>query len=35
MNEDSPFLTLFVRESRHARTARFQVGLPEQAADGQ
>ena len=35
MDEDSPFLTLFDRESRHARTARFQISLAEQAVDGE
>ena len=35
MNEDSPFITFFDRESRSARTARFQISLAEQNADGQ
>jgi hypothetical protein len=35
MNEDSPFLTIFERESRHARTARFQVTLADRDAGGQ
>lgn len=35
MNADSPWITIFSRESQTARTARFQVSLAEQAADGQ
>jgi metacaspase-1 len=35
MNESSPWITIFDRESRSARAARFQIGLAEQDADGQ
>jgi hypothetical protein len=35
MADDSPWMTLFNRESKAARTARFQVSLAEQAQDGQ
>ena len=35
MSTDSPFLTLFDRESGHARTAKFQISLGEQTPDGQ
>ena len=35
MDADSPWITLFDRESRHAKTARFQMSLAEQQADGQ
>jgi hypothetical protein len=34
MDRDSPFITLFNRESQQASAARFQVSLAEQAADG-
>ena len=34
MSEDSPFITLFNRESQQANAARFQVSLAEQSADG-
>jgi hypothetical protein len=35
MGQDSPFLTIFDRESRRARTAKFQISLAEQGPDGQ
>ena len=35
MDADSPWITVFDRESRHARTARFQISLAEQDAGGQ
>lgn len=35
MDESSPWLTIFNRESQEARTARFQISLAEQDADGQ
>lgn len=35
MDKDSPWITIFDRESQHAKTARFQISLAEQAADGQ
>lgn len=35
MDKDNPWLTLFNRESQAAKTARFQVTLADQAADGQ
>ena len=34
MSEDSPFITLFSRESQQASAARFQISLAEQTADG-
>lgn len=34
MSTDSPFLTLFNRESQQANAARFQISLAEQGADG-
>ncbi|MGE3874950.1 MAG: hypothetical protein AB7F74_18520 [Parvibaculaceae bacterium] len=34
MGEDSPFITLFNRESQHAKTARFQISLAEEEANG-
>jgi hypothetical protein len=34
MDRDSPFLTLFSRESQQASAARFQISLAEQSADG-
>jgi hypothetical protein len=34
MDESSPFITLFSRESQQASAARFQISLAEQAADG-
>lgn len=34
MDESTPWIALFNRESQHARTARFQVGLAEQDAGG-
>lgn len=34
MDESRPWLTVFNRESQTARTARFQIGLAEQDADG-
>jgi hypothetical protein len=35
MDQDSPWITLFNRESHSAKTARFQIGLAEEdAADG-
>ena len=34
MDQDSPFITLFSRESQQASAARFQISLAEQAADG-
>jgi hypothetical protein len=34
MDADSPFITLFSRESQQASAARFQISLAEQAADG-
>lgn len=34
LDQNSPFLTLFSRESQQASAARFQVSLAEQAADG-
>lgn len=35
MNKDSPWITLFSRQSQHAHTAHFQVGLAEEDAAGQ
>lgn len=35
MNADSPWITIFSRESQKARTARFQISLAEQDAAGQ
>jgi hypothetical protein len=35
MNEGSPWITIFSRESQTARTARFQITLAEQDTDGQ
>jgi hypothetical protein len=35
MSEDSPWITLFNRESQTARTARFQVSLAEENPDGE
>jgi hypothetical protein len=35
MSKDSAWITLFNRESRTAKAARFQVSLAEEAADGQ
>jgi hypothetical protein len=35
MNQNSPWITLFNRESQHASTARFQVTLAEEGAAGQ
>jgi hypothetical protein len=35
MNESSPWITIFSRESQNARTARFQISLAEQDANGQ
>jgi hypothetical protein len=35
MSADSPWITLFNRESQSTRAARFQVSLAEQAPDGQ
>jgi hypothetical protein len=35
MNESSPWITIFSRESQIAKSARFQVGLAEQDAGGQ
>jgi hypothetical protein len=34
MGSDSPFITLFNRESQKAKTARFQISLAEEATDG-
>jgi hypothetical protein len=34
MDESSPFITLFNRESQQASAARFQISLAEQTADG-
>jgi len=34
MERDSPFITLFGRESQQATAARFQISLAEQSADG-
>jgi hypothetical protein len=34
MDESSPFITLFSRESQQASAARFQISLAEQSADG-
>ena len=34
MDQSSPFITLFSRESQQASAARFQISLAEQAADG-
>jgi hypothetical protein len=33
-SEDSPFITLLNRESQHAKTTRFQIGLAEDDANG-
>jgi hypothetical protein len=35
MNENSPWITIFSRESQNAKTARFQISLAEQDASGQ
>ena len=35
MDTNSPWITIFDRESQHARTARFQISLADTAADGQ
>ena len=35
MNENSPWITVFSRESQNAKTARFQISLAEQDAAGQ
>jgi len=35
MGADTPWMTLFDRESRQAKTARFQISLAEQETDGQ
>jgi metacaspase-1 len=35
MNESRPWITIFDRESRRARTARFQISVAEQDPDGQ
>ena len=35
MNESSPWITVFSRESQNAKTARFQISLAEQDAAGQ
>ncbi|MEO8545857.1 MAG: hypothetical protein ABI434_19900 [Burkholderiaceae bacterium] len=35
MNESSPWITIFNRESQIAKSARFQVGIAEQDAEGQ
>jgi hypothetical protein len=35
MSENSPWITIFDRESKSARTARFQVTVAEQAQEGQ
>ena len=35
MSADSPWITIFNRESQSAKTARFQVTLAEQGEDGQ
>jgi hypothetical protein len=35
MDESRPWITIFNRESRKARTARFQISVAEQDADGQ
>jgi len=34
LGEDSPFITLYNRESQQARAARFQISLAEQSGDG-
>lgn len=34
MGNDSPFITLFNRESQNAKTARFQISLAEEEANG-
>jgi hypothetical protein len=34
MNSDSPWITLFNRESQHAKIARFQIGLVDTSATG-
>lgn len=34
LGEDSPFVTLFNRESQQAQAARFQISLAEQSSDG-
>ena len=34
-SESTPWITIFNRESQHARAARFQVGLAESGAEGQ
>ena len=35
MDKDNPWITIFNRESRTAKAARFQISLTEQAGDGQ
>jgi hypothetical protein len=35
MDETQPWITIFNRESVHAKTARFQVSLAQQDADGE
>jgi hypothetical protein len=35
MDRDGPWITIFSRESQHARSARFQISLAEQDAHGQ
>src|SRR5271166_5034980 len=35
MSENSPWITLFNRESKAAQTARFQLSVAEQGQDGQ
>jgi hypothetical protein len=35
MDRDGPWITIFSRESQHARSARFQISLAEQGANGQ
>ena len=35
MDQSSPWITIFSRESQNARTARFQISLAEQDASGQ
>ena len=35
MDADNPWITIFNRESRKAETARFQISLAEEGADGQ
>lgn len=35
MDEDNPWITIFNRESRKAKAARFQIALAEETADGQ